>query len=342
MQTTVLGQTGLTVSRYCLGAMMFGELHGLGNTDKAECIRIIHRAIDAGINFIDTADVYSRGGSEEIVAEAIKGRRENLVIATKFAQPMDDDPGHRGGSRRWIVREVEASLKRLGTDYIDLYQMHRYDASTDLEEVMFTLTELVRQGKIRYFGSSMFAADRIVESHWIAEKRGLMRFRCEQPWYSIFSRDVERAVLPACHRYGMGAITFSPLDGGYLTDKYQSSKDLGEDSRVAFIQRVISGSFDPEDALNTYKLELARQLRKVAADAGLTLAQLSMAFVLRHPYVTSAILGPRKLEHLETLLPAADVKLDDEVLDKIDELVPPGSNVNRLIDWPNETASRRA
>ena len=201
---------------------MFG---GMGNKNHNDCVRIIHRAIDAGVNFIDTADVYSQGESERIVGKAIKNKRESLVIATKFFFPMGEGIHEHGGSRKWIVREVENSLQRLGTDYIDLYQIHRYDSQTDLEEILFTLTQLVGQGKIRYFGSSMFPPDRIVESHWVAEKRGLLRFRCEQPWYSIFSRDIERFVLPACHRYGMGVIIWSPLDGGFLSGKYRSKKN---------------------------------------------------------------------------------------------------------------------
>src|SRR6478735_5174915 len=202
MEMRVLGATGMRVSPLCLGAMMFGSI---GNPDHDDCVRIIHRAIDSGINFIDTADGYSRGESEEIIGKAIKGRRDSLIIATKFWAPMSDtDPNMRGASRRWVVQEVENSLRRLGVDHIDLYQIHRWDEATDIEEVLFTLTDLVRQGKIRQFGSSAFPADRIVESQWVAERRGLMRFRSEQPPYSIFNRDAERFVFPACLRYGMG------------------------------------------------------------------------------------------------------------------------------------------
>jgi aryl-alcohol dehydrogenase-like predicted oxidoreductase len=338
MQKRLLGKTGLQVSSYCLGAMMFGDM---GNPDHGDCARIIHRALDAGINFIDTADVYSRGESETIVGKALKDRRNEVILASKFFGPMDDDPNHRGGSRRWIVSEVEASLQRLGTDYIDLYQMHRYDVNTDMEEVLFTLTELVRQGKIRYFGSSMFPPDRIVECQWIAEKRGLMRFRCEQPWYSIFARDIERFVLPACHRYGMGAIIWSPLDGGFLAGKYRKTSDLTEDSRVGKFARRFTGSFDPEDELFRRKLALVDDLDAVAGETGLPLAQMSVAFTLQHPYVTSAIIGPRTMEHLEGLLPAADMKLDTAVLDRIDAIVPPGTSVNPIRDMPDGPALRR-
>jgi aryl-alcohol dehydrogenase-like predicted oxidoreductase len=338
METRILGKTGITVSRFCLGAMMFGQM---GNKDQEDCIRIIHRAIDAGINFIDTADVYSQGESEQIVGRAIQGKRDDLVIATKFFFPMGQDSNQRSGSRKWIVREVENSLRRLKTDYIDLYQIHRYDQNTDIEEILFTLTDLVRQGKIRYFGSSMFPPDRIVESHWVAEKSGLMRFRCEQPWYSIFSRDIERFVLPVCHRYGMGVIIFSPLDGGFLSGKYKSKKDLTLDTRVGRFAAHFFGGFDPEAEIYSRKLELVQELAQLAQEAGMTLAQLAVAFTLEHPYVTSAIIGPRTMEHLEGLLPAADMKLDKGVLDEIDRVAPPGSSVNAPRDLPDGTEERR-
>jgi aryl-alcohol dehydrogenase (NADP+) len=335
MQYRNLGHTGIQVSRYCLGAMMFGAS---GNTDHTDCVRIIHHAIDAGINFIDTADVYSHGESEQIVGQAIKGRRDNLVIATKFFFPLGGDRNSQGGSRRWLVNAVEHSLKRLGTDYIDLYQIHRYDEHTDLEEIMFTLTELVRQGKIRYFGSSMFPPDRIIESHWLADRRGLLRFRCEQPWYSLFARDIERFVLPICHRYGMGVITWSPLDGGFLSGKYRTRNDLTADSRVGKFAARFMGGFDPEAELYQTKLALVGELGKVAQQAGITLAQMAVAFVLEHPYVTATIIGPRTMEHLEGLLPAADLQLDARVLDQLDRIVPPGGSVNPPRDQPDGTA----
>jgi aryl-alcohol dehydrogenase-like predicted oxidoreductase len=314
--------------------MMFGKT---GNPDHADCVRIIHRALDAGINFIDTADVYTHGESEEIVGKALKDRRDKVVLATKFYGPMGQDPNMMGGSRRWIVREVENSLRRLGTDYIDLYQIHRFDENTDLEETMSALTDLVHQGKIRCFGSSMFPADRIVESHWVAEKRGLLRFRCEQPWYSIFSREIERFVLPACQRYGMGAITWSPLDGGWLTGRYLKVEDLKETSRIVAIVRRRGGSFDPESELVVKKLELANALNALAKAAGMSLAHMAMGFVLEHPAVTSAIIGPRTYEQLEDLLACADLRLDGGLLDRIDKLVPPGTNVN-----PFDVTSRPA
>ena len=339
MEMKRLGKSGLQVSRYCLGAMMFGAM---GNSDHDDCIRIIHRALDAGINFIDTADVYSQGESEQIVGKAIQGRRDNLVLASKFFFPMGEEVNQQGGSRKWIVREVENSLKRLNTDYIDLYQIHRFDQFTDMEEILFTLTELVRQGKIRYFGSSMFPPDRIVESHWTAERRGLLRFRCEQPWYSIFSRDIERFVLPVCHRYGMGVITWSPLDGGFLSGKYRNTTDLTADTRIGRFATRFFGNFDPEEEIYQRKLALVAQLEPVAESIGISLAHLAVAFTLQHPYVTSTIIGPRTLAHLEDLLPAAALKLDRETLDRIDALVPPGSSVNPPRDMPDGTLERRS
>jgi aryl-alcohol dehydrogenase-like predicted oxidoreductase len=335
MELRTLGATGMRVSPLCLGAMMFGSI---GNTDHDDCVRIIHRAIDGGINFIDTADGYSRGESETIVGKAIKGRRDSLVIATKFYAAMGDDPNMRGGSRRWIVRAVEDSLRRLGTDHIDLYQMHRYDDGTDIEEVLFTLTDLVRQGKIRQFGCSSFPADRIVESHWIAEKRGTQRFRCDQPGYSILVRDIERFVLPACRRYGMGVITFSPLDGGFLSGRYRGPEDLAGDNRIAYFGRLMRGSFDPQAAFIRRKLDIVAELVKLADEIGVTIAQLAVAFVLQHPAVTAAIIGPRTMEQLESLLPAGDLKLSAETLDRIDALVPPGTSLNPgFNDMPSGT-----
>ncbi|HMI91562.1 MAG TPA: aldo/keto reductase [Polyangiales bacterium] len=335
MEYRTLGKTGVSVSRYCLGAMMFG---GRGNPDHDDCVRIIHKALDANVNFIDTADVYSNGESETIVGKALKGRRDKVVLATKFFGPMGKDPNERGGSRRWILREVENSLQRLGTDYIDLYQIHRFDENTDLEETLGALTDLVHQGKIRYFGSSMHPADRIVEAQWVAEKRGLMRFRCEQPWYSIFAREIERFVLPACQRYGMGAIVWSPLDGGWLTGRYLSVKDLDEKSRVVAMARMRGrGKFDPESDLIQTKLELANALNGIAQEAGMPLTHLSIAFVLEHPGVTAAIIGPRTHAQLDDLLACADVRLKPEVIDRIDALVPPGTNVN-----PFDVTSRPA
>ena len=303
METQTLGRTGITVSRFCLGAMMFGAM---GNRDHDDCVAMIHKALDAGINFVDTADAYSRGESEEIVAKALKGRRARVVLATKFFVPMGEDPNMRGGSRRWIVEEVENSLRRLGTDYIDLYQIHRYDEETDIEETLSALSDLVHQGKIRAFGSSMFPADRIVEAQWTAERRGLLRFRCEQPWYSIFSREIERFVLPACRRYGIGAIVWSPLDGGWLTGRYREPKDLVDGSRLVALARMRGAKVDRESEINLSKFRLVGQLSKLAEEVGISLAHLALAFTLEHPDVTSAIIGPRTHEQLDDLLASAD------------------------------------
>src|SRR3984893_7735343 len=233
MKFRSLGRTGVQVSELCLGAMMFGEW---GNPDHDDSIKIIHSALDAGINFIDTADVYSHGESEEIVGKAIAGRRAELVIATKVNGPMSDDPNHRGNSRRWIVQECENSLRRLGTDYIDLYQIHRPDPLTDVDETLGALTDLVRQGKVRYLGSSTFQPSQIVEAQWVAERRGRERFVCEQPPYSLLHRGVEAEGLPVCRRYRMGVIPWSPLAGGWLSGKYGSGGESPSASRRAGAQ----------------------------------------------------------------------------------------------------------
>ena len=334
MDMRVLGETGMRVSSLCLGTMMFGPM---GNTDQDECVSIIHRALDGGINFIDTADVYSRGVSEDIVGKALKGRREHVVLATKFWNVMGDDPNQRGGSRRWIVKAVEDSLRRLGTDYIDLYQMHRYDTATNIDEVLFTLTELVRQGKIRNFGSSMFPADRIVEAQWTADRRGHQPFRCEQSSYSIFNRDIERFVLPACARYGMGMIVWSPLDGGFLSGRFRKPDDFTDDSRIARFGKLFQGGFDAHGDLVRRKLEIVGELSKLADATGVTLAQLAIGFTIAHPAVTSSIIGPRKMDHLETVLAAGDLKLSAETLDAIDALVIPGTSLNPLTDLSSGT-----
>jgi aryl-alcohol dehydrogenase-like predicted oxidoreductase len=322
MRMRTLGGTGIKVSPYCLGAMMFGAW---GNPDHDEGVRIIHAALDAGINFVDTADVYSGGESEEIVGQALRGRRDQVVLATKANGSMGQDPNMSGNSRRWIVREVDNSLRRLQTDYIDLYQMHRPDPSTDIDETLSALSDLIRAGKIRAAGSSTFPAEEIVEAQWVAERRGRERFRCEQPPYSIFARGVETAVLPTCARYGMGVITWSPLAGGWLSGKFRKDSDIDMSSGRA--QRI-PRRFDPSLPGNARKLEAVEELVKVAADAGTSLVHLALAFVVAHPAVTSAITGPRTMDQLQDLLAAADVTLDDAVLDRIDAIVPPGVTLN--------------
>src|SRR5437588_4482007 len=330
MDYRTLGSTGVKVSPLCLGAMMFG---GWGNPDHDDSIRILHRALDAGINFIDTADVYSRGESEEIVGKALSGgRRDNVVLATKVHGTMGDDPNEFGNSRRWIIREVENSLRRLQTDWIDLYQIHRPEADTDIDETLGALSDLVHAGKVRYIGSSTFPASQIAEAQWVAQRRGRERFVCEQPPYSILVREVEKDVLPTCRRYGMGVIPWSPLAGGWLSGRYRMASDVPKSRRA----EMIPTRYDMSLPGNQRKLEAADALAKLAEEAGLTLIELALAFVIRHPAVTAAIIGPRTMEHLESQLPAAEVSLSDEVLDRIDEIVPPGVNVNQADGgWDN-------
>ena len=330
MEYRTLGRTGVKVSPLCLGAMMFG---GWGNPDHDESIRIIHRALDAGVNFVDTADVYSRGESEEIVGKALAGgRRENVVLATKVHGTMGDDPNEFGNSRRWIVREVENSLRRLKTDWIDLYQIHRPEADTDIDETLGALTDLVHAGKVCYIGSSTFPASQIVEAQWVAERRGRERFACEQPPYSILVREIEKDVLPTCERYGIGVIPWSPLAGGWLSGLYR----LGVEAPASRRAERIPDRYDLSLPGNQRKLEVADALAKLAEEAGITLIELALAFVVRHPAVTAAIIGPRTMEHLDSQLSAADVVLSDEVLDRIDEIVPPGVNLNPGDGgWPN-------
>jgi aryl-alcohol dehydrogenase (NADP+) len=322
MRMRTLGQTGIKVSPYCLGAMMFGAW---GEPDHDESVRVIHAALDGGINFIDTADVYSQGESEEIVAKALKGRRDDVVLATKFHGAMGEDPNHRGNSRRWIVQEVENSLRRLQTDWIDLYQVHRPDPATDIDETLGALSDLIHSGKVRAIGSSTFPAEAIVEAQWVAERRGRERFVCEQPPYSIFARGIERSVLPTCERYGMGVIPWSPLGGGWLTGKYRQGQDIDLTSgRAARMPQ----RFDPSLPGNARKLELVEQLVGVAEQAGCSLTHLAVAFVVAHPAVSAAIIGPRTMEQLTDILAGADVVLDDATLDAIDAIVPPGTNVH--------------
>jgi len=324
MEHRSLGRTGVSVSKLCLGAMMFGEW---GTKDHDESIRIIHRALDAGINFIDTADVYSAGESEVIVGKALAGgKRDNVVLASKVHMPMGDDPNRRGNSRRWIITEVENSLRRLQTDWIDLYQIHRPDPETDIDETLGALSDLVHQGKIRYIGHSTFPASEIVEAQWTAQNRGRERFRCEQPPYSILTRAVEHDVLPTCQRYGMGVIPYSPLAGGWLSGRYREGAEVQGPMSPA--RQRLANRFDMSLPANQRKLEAAEALAKLAQEAGISLIEMALAFVLRHPAVTAAIIGPRTMEHLESQLAAVDVELSDDVLDRIDEIVPPGTTIN--------------
>ncbi len=316
MRYRTLGRTGIHVSPYALGAMMFGAM---GNPDHEDSVRIIDRALDAGINLVDTADMYSGGESEEIVAKALKGRRDDVVLATKVWGPMGEGPNRRGTSRRWIMTAVEDSLRRLQTDHIDLYQVHRPDPSVDVEETLSALTDLVRSGKVRAIGSSSFPASDMVEAQWVSERRGLERFRCEQPTYSILSRSIEREVLPVAQRYGMGTIVYSPLAQGLLTGRVRRGErtDLRRASRFRHLS-------------DERRIDAVEQLIPVAEQAGVSLTHLAMAFAIAHPGVTSALIGPRTSEQLDDLLASAEVSLSDEVLDAIDAIVPPGTDIGRL------------
>ncbi|MEJ2861401.1 aldo/keto reductase [Actinomycetospora flava] len=318
MRYRTLGRTGIKVSPYALGAMMFGAV---GNPDHDDSIKIIHRALDAGINVVDTADAYSHGESEEIVGKALLGRRDDVVLATKAHQPMGDDPNRRGNSRRWLVRALEDSLRRLQTDHVDLLQVHRPDPDTDVDETLSALTDLVRAGKVRTIGSSSYPASEIVEAQWTSERRSHERFRTEQPPYSILDRGIEREVLPVCERYGMGTLVYSPLAGGMLTGRYRR----GQENATHRSDRTNFRYLRDER-----RLDAVEQLVTVADEAGMPLMHLALAFVTSHPGVTSAILGPRTTEHLDGLLAASEVTLDDDVLDRIDAIVAPGTDVGRL------------
>ena len=339
MEHRSLGRTGVSVSKFCLGAMMFG---GWGNKDHDESIRIIHGALDAGINFIDTADVYAQGESEQIVGKALAGgRRDDIILATKVHGAMGEDPNQQGNSRRWIIREVEDSLRRLGTDWIDLYQVHRPDPGTDIEETLGALSDLVHQGKVRYFGSSTFPASAIVEAQWAARDRGLQRFVTEQPPYSILVRAVEADVLPTCARYGMAVMSYSPLTGGWLSGRWRKDTGQQSSSRAGRLPE----RFDLSLPANQRKLDAVEQLAQLAEEAGITLIQLAIAFVLSHPALTAALIGPRTMDQLESQLAGADVVLDEAVLDRIDEIVPPGTTINPADNsWANpalQPAARR-
>ena len=321
MKYRKLGRTGLKVSPLCLGAMMFGRR---GNADHADCVRIIHRALDAGINFIDTANVYSNGESEEIVGQALRGHRDQVVLATKVHGEMGPGPNDRGNSRVHILREVEHSLRRLQTDYIDLYQIHRPDPDTPIEETLRALDDLVHSGKVRYIGSSTFAAWELVESYWVSDRYNLARFECEQPPYSIFVRHIEQDVLPVCQKYGTGVIPWSPLNRGWLAGRYRKGQEIDPQSRAArrdpFIDR-------PDSPAGRRKLELVEELIPMAQEVNASLAQYALAWTLTNPVVTAPIIGPRTMEQLEDNLGALEITIPPDHLRRIDELVPPGTDV---------------
>jgi aryl-alcohol dehydrogenase-like predicted oxidoreductase len=325
MEYRPLGRTGVTVSELCLGAMMFGAF---GNRDHDDAVKIIHKALDAGINVIDTADGYSAGESEEILGKALAGgRRNSVVLAVKFGVPFDGDPSHQGASRRWIIEAVEGSLRRLQTDWIDVYQVGVPDRTTDIDETLSALSDLVHAGKVRYLGASKVPASAIVEAQWTADRRGHERFRTEQPPYSMLTRGIEYDVLPTCLRHGMGVLSYSPLAGGWLSGRYRKGQEISGPGSAARAARF-ADAYDSANAANAAKLDAADALGRLADEAGLSLIQMAIAFVTRHPAVTSAIIGPRTMEHLDSYLAADGIKLSADLLDRIDEIVPPGVTTN--------------
>jgi aryl-alcohol dehydrogenase-like predicted oxidoreductase len=328
MQYRTLGRTGVQVSTLVLGAMNFGAM---ARTTQDEVTAIIDAALDGGINFIDTADFYSSGESEELVGRAIAGRRDDIVLATKAALPMADERNHRGSSRRWLVTELDNSLARLNVDHVDLYQVHRWDPATSDEETLSALTDLQRAGKIRYFGSSTFPAYRIVEAQWAARDLHLSRYVTEQPSYSVLQRGIEAHVLPVTQEYGLGVLAWSPLASGWLSGAVRAGQPVTTHRATVRPER-----FDMTVPANQARMNAVEDLAKVAADAGLTLIQLALGFVTAHPGVTSAIIGPRTLDHLHSQLAAADTVLSADVLDAIDAIVAPGLDLapDEKIDTP--------
>lgn len=335
MEYRPFGSTGLRVSRYGVGTLMLGAW---GNTDRGECVRIIHRALDAGVNLVDTADVYAAGESEEIVGAALSGRRDDVLVSTKFHNPMGPGENQRGNSRRWIFQAVDASLERLGTDWIDIYHVHRVDPNTAIEETVDALDDLVRAGKIRYWGTSMFPAGQFVDAVWAADRRRASPPRSEQPLYNILSRGIENDVLPTCLRHGAGVITWSPLSGGWLTGKYSRQDPAPEGTRAARFPEYF-------DAGNEVKFDKVDRLQAIAAEAGVSLTHMALAWCGEHPAVSTTLLGPRTERQLQDLLGAVDVSLDHQILDRIDEVHRPGVLLNPDDqDWSSpdlEPAARR-
>jgi aryl-alcohol dehydrogenase-like predicted oxidoreductase len=316
LQYRTLGKTGIKVSPYTLGAMMFGAI---GNPDHDDSVRIIHRALDAGINTIDTADIYSMGESEQIVGKALRGRRDNVVLATKAFAPMGADVNQQGNSRRWITRAIEDSLRRLETDHVDLYQIHQPDPTVDIDETLSVLTDLVRAGKVRSIGTSSMPASEMVEAQWVSERRGYARFRSEQPTYSILNRGIEREVLPVAQRYGIGTLVWSPLSGGMLTGRIRKNEDSD-------LRRASMWAYMRDER----RLDVVARIAHLAEEAGLSMTHLAMAFAVAHPGVSAAIIGPRTMSQLEDLLAGAETMLSDDVLDQLDAIVPPGTDVSEL------------
>jgi aryl-alcohol dehydrogenase-like predicted oxidoreductase len=319
MKYRPLGRTGVQISALALGAMNFGAI---GHTTQDEATAIIDAALGAGINVIDTADVYGYGDSEEMVGRAIAGRRDDIVLATKAGLPMGDERNHLGGSRRWLATALDDSLRRLGVDHVDLYQIHRWDPAVSDEETLSALTDLQRAGKIRYIGSSTFPAYRIVQAQWASHEHRLARYMTEQPSYSILQRGVETHVLPVTEEYGMGVLAWSPLASGWLTGAIRAHQEVRTHRSGVMPQR-----FDVSLPANRARLDAVERLAKVADEADLTLIQLALGFVIAHPAVTSAIIGPRTLDHLHSQLAAAETVLSSDVLDAIDEIVAPGTDL---------------
>jgi aryl-alcohol dehydrogenase-like predicted oxidoreductase len=325
MEYRPLGRTGVYVSQMCLGAMMFGAF---GNRDHDDCVRIIHKALDAGINFIDTADGYSGGESEEILGKALAGgRRDDVVLAVKTGVPFLPGHNRRGASRLWLTEAVESSLRRLQSDWIDLYQVGVPDPNTDIDETLAALSDLVQAGKIRSFGASKVPASQIVEAQWTADRRGHGRFRSEQPPYNLLTRAIEYDVLPTCLRHGIGVLSYSPLAGGWLTGKYRKGREVTGPGSEARAQRF-PGRYDATNPANAAKLDAADALAELAEDEGITLIQMALVFAVSHPAVTSAIIGPRTMDHLDAYLTADAIELSTNALDRIDQIVPPGVTVN--------------
>lgn len=328
MRYRPLGRTGMHVSVHCLGTMMLGPI---GNADHQACIEIVHAALDAGVNFVDTADMYSEGESEVIVGKALRERRDDVILATKGRFPVgSDDPNRQGNSRRHLIRALDASLERLQTDWIDLYQVHRPDPDTAIEETLAALDDCVRAGKIRAYGCSTFPAELVVEARVAADRLGVMGFRTEQPAYSLLERRIESAVLPTCQRLGMGVLVWSPLAAGWLSGRVRRDVPVAEATHRAALQPHIFDQTRPEDAARLAAIE---RLGEIAEEVGCTLPQLAVAFAVTHPGVTSAIIGPRTLEQLAALLDGAALELDDATLDRIDEIVEPGSSLFHAGVW---------
>ncbi|MFE7842313.1 aldo/keto reductase [Streptomyces sp. NPDC057474] len=319
MQYRTLGRTGVQVSSLALGAMNFGRI---GRTTQDEATALVDAALEAGINLVDTADKYGDGESEEMVGKAIAGRRDDIVLATKAGMQMGEERNHRGGSRRWLVTELDNSLRRLGVDHVDLYQLHRWDPATGDEETLSALTDLQRAGKIRYFGSSTFPAHRIVQAQWAAREHHLSRYVTEQPSYSVLQRGIEAHVLPVTEEYGLGVLVWSPLASGWLSGAVREGRSVTT-SRSTFMPE----RFDTALPFNRARLDAVERLAVIADEAGLTLIQLALGFVTAHPAVTGALIGPRTLDHLHAQLAAADTVLPADVLDAIDTVVAPGTDL---------------